>query len=177
MTDSDFLSCYRHPDRKTLLRCNQCERPICTQCAILTPTGYRCRECVQNQQKKFETAGISDFILSLFTGTGLSFLGSYLPSFLGFFTLFIAPLIGTGIGEVIRKLTGNRRSRNMFILAAIGVLAGSLPPLISKSIFFLVGVQQVSVGFYSILPLIWQLAYTILVTSSIYYRLTGIKIG
>ena len=22
--------CYNHPDRETMLRCNRCERPICT---------------------------------------------------------------------------------------------------------------------------------------------------
>ena len=47
MTDDTNLFCYVHPDRETLLRCNNCERPICTQCAVLTPTGYRCKECIQ----------------------------------------------------------------------------------------------------------------------------------
>jgi len=177
MADSDFLACYKHPDRRTLLRCNQCERPICTQCAIITPTGYRCKECIRDQQKKFETARTSDFFLSLVLGTGLSFLGSYLPSFIGFFTLLIAPLIGTGIGEVINKLTGNRRSRSMFILATSGVLVGCLPSIISKASLVFVGVQQGSINFYPILPLIWQLVFALLVTSSVYYRLTGIKIG
>ena len=32
-------TCYNHPTRATLLRCNNCERPICSSCAIRTPTG------------------------------------------------------------------------------------------------------------------------------------------
>jgi hypothetical protein len=39
------------PDRETYLRCNRCERHICTSCAVLTPTGYRCKNCVRGAQK------------------------------------------------------------------------------------------------------------------------------
>ena len=66
MTDENKLYCYVHPDRETLLRCNNCERPICTQCAVLTPTGYRCKECIRSQQKKFETAENSDLVIAPF---------------------------------------------------------------------------------------------------------------
>ena len=31
--------CKNHPDRETLLRCNKCGEPICTQCAVLTDVG------------------------------------------------------------------------------------------------------------------------------------------
>lgn len=37
--------CYRHPDRETLLHCGSCERPICTDCTVITPVGARCHEC------------------------------------------------------------------------------------------------------------------------------------
>jgi hypothetical protein len=46
MTET-VLHCYVHPNRETSLRCNNCDRPICAACAIRTPTGYRCRECVR----------------------------------------------------------------------------------------------------------------------------------
>lgn len=39
------LRCYRHPGREATLRCSNCERPICTDCARDTPVGYRCPEC------------------------------------------------------------------------------------------------------------------------------------
>jgi membrane associated rhomboid family serine protease len=38
-------TCYRHPDRRTLVRCSNCDRPICTQCMIPAPVGQRCPEC------------------------------------------------------------------------------------------------------------------------------------
>ena len=61
MTESTTLYCYVHPTRETSLRCNNCERPICAQCAVRTPTGYRCKECVRERQKTFETAEWYDF--------------------------------------------------------------------------------------------------------------------
>jgi membrane associated rhomboid family serine protease len=38
-------TCYRHPDRPTLVRCARCERPICTDCMIPAPVGIQCPEC------------------------------------------------------------------------------------------------------------------------------------
>ena len=39
MTETTTLYCYVHPNRETALRCNHCNRPICADCAIRTPTG------------------------------------------------------------------------------------------------------------------------------------------
>src|SRR6266700_3112765 len=54
-TDTDTLYCANHPTVATSLRCNKCNKPICHKCAVLTPVGYRCRECVRGQQQVFET--------------------------------------------------------------------------------------------------------------------------
>src|SRR5690606_10430831 len=48
--ETDTLYCTVHPTRATLLRCNRCGRPMCTDCAVQHPVGLRCRECV-NQTK------------------------------------------------------------------------------------------------------------------------------
>jgi membrane associated rhomboid family serine protease len=34
--------CYRHPDRRTGLRCSRCDRPICGECANPAPVGQLC---------------------------------------------------------------------------------------------------------------------------------------
>ena len=85
MTDPEPLYCYVHPDRETMLRCNNCERPICSSCAVLTPIGYRCKECVRGQQKAFETAQTADYILTPIVAAGLSLLGSLCHSIVGIF--------------------------------------------------------------------------------------------
>jgi membrane associated rhomboid family serine protease len=35
-------TCYRHPDRRTGLRCSRCDRPICGECANPAPVGQLC---------------------------------------------------------------------------------------------------------------------------------------
>ena len=81
---SEALFCYNHPNRETLLRCNKCDRPICTECAILTPTGYSCKECVRSHQKKFETAQWLDYPAAILIAGAASFFGSYVSSVLCF---------------------------------------------------------------------------------------------
>ncbi len=35
-------TCYRHPDRETLVRCMRCDRPICTECMRPAAVGFLC---------------------------------------------------------------------------------------------------------------------------------------
>lgn len=44
---TDLQSCYRHPDRPTLLACSDCGRPVCPACSIDAPVGQKCRECAK----------------------------------------------------------------------------------------------------------------------------------
>jgi len=43
------------PEETPTLRCNRCNKPITPEEAVLTPTGYRCRDCVNSQLKVFDT--------------------------------------------------------------------------------------------------------------------------
>jgi len=158
----DTTYCANHPAIATSLRCNRCEKLICSRCAVLTPTGYRCKDCLNNQQKTFDTALGLAFGLASF----ISFLGSLfirlLP--LAFLTILVAPLIGSLIGEVIRRITGKRRSRRLFTTVAVATALGALPMFLLQ----LVGFGLISV--------IWQGVYLFLASSSAYYRLSGITL-
>jgi hypothetical protein len=173
MTEPSYsrLVCYNHPDRETYLRCNRCNRPICTECAVLTPTGYRCKECVRGQQKVFETAQSLDPVIGFVVALVLSFIGSYIARIMGFFFVFIAPIIGLGITAVIRYAVKRRRSRLLFQVSTAGAVLGSLP-------FLLIGlIGLLSGGFgLSILGLVWQGLYTFLIGTTVFYRLSGIQI-
>jgi len=175
MSDTEpILYCANHPNTETTLRCSRCEKPICAKCAVLTPTGYRCKECVRGQQKVFNTALWYDYLSAFIVGSLLSYLGSRIVPALGFFTIFIAPIAGVIIAEVIRFLIRRRRSKQLFQLTAAATALGSLPLLL------LIAISTLSLmsrgGFGLLLSLVWQGLYTFTVTSTVYYRLAGINV-
>ncbi len=163
--------CTNHPNRETLLRCNRCERPICTQCAVLTETGYRCKDCLRGQQKVFENAQWVDYPLALAVAGLLGFLGSLLASVFGFFTIFVAPVAGVLIAEAVRAVTRKRRARMLYNAATLAAAAGgAILPLISLLAMLIGG------GGFAWLGLVWQVVYVFLMTSTVFYRLTGIQV-
>ncbi len=167
------LTCANHPGRETMLRCNRCEKPICAQCAVLTPTGYRCKECLKTQQKAFDTAQWFDYPLAFITAGLIAFFGSFIIPFVGFFTILIAPIVGVLISEAVRLVIRKRRSRLLFQVAAAGAVAGALLPLLPTLIVILLTGGG---GFSSLWGLLWRGLYIFLVASSLYYRLIGIQI-
>jgi hypothetical protein len=173
---SSTLYCYNHPSQETMLRCNKCERPICGECAVLTPTGYRCKECVRGQQKRFENAHSLDYVLGLIVAGALSLAGSFIPAILSFFTIFVAPIIGVIIVAVVQRVIKHRRSQSLFIIVAGAAALGSLPLLILQILSIFNVASFFGFGASGWLGLIWQGLYTFLVTTTVYYRMTGIQL-
>lgn len=171
---SQHMYCYAHPKRETLLRCNRCERPICQSCAILTPTGYRCKECVRGQQKSFDTARWWDYPLAILTAGILSYVGSLIVGVFGFFTILLAPVAGMIIVEAVRFVVRRRRSRTLTLLVAGAALLGGLvTPLIG---IVLTLVFSGSGQGLAILGYLWPAVYAAIVTSTVYYRMKGIRL-
>lgn len=169
---TETLYCYVHPNRETALRCNNCNRPICVSCAVRTPTGYRCRECVRGQLKTFDTSEWYDYILGFVVAAFLSGIASFLVTLIGgigFFGWFLiaagAPTAAVAIAEGVRLVTGRRRSRPLFITVAVGVVLGALPTILFQIIF--------SGNFFGIL---FQVIYLVLAVPVVYSRLSGIQL-
>jgi MFS family permease len=171
MTESNGnkLYCTWHPDRETYLRCNRCEKPMCTECAIKTPTGYRCKECVRGQQKIFETAISQDYIFGILIALALGYIGGLISTRIGFFVIFLAPFAGGIIAEAVRKVIQRRRSKRLFQAVTAAAVVGALfsaSPLLLALLF----------GSVNLFGIIWMLVYIVLMTSALYYRLAGIQI-
>ena len=183
MTNADNLFCYVHPNRPTTLRCNRCERPICAQCAILTPTGYRCKECVKSQQKVFDTAVWTDYIVAFIVAVIASGIASVLVMvvssfFFGIFVLFIAPGAGAVIGNVILRFIKNRRSRLLFTTAAVGIVVGGIPALLIYTLPAILMIFSGSLqGLGVLLPAIWQVVYLVMAVPAAYTQISRIRIG
>jgi hypothetical protein len=171
----DTNVCYVHPDRETYLRCNRCERPMCTACAVLTPTGYRCKNCVRGGQKAFETTQLSDYPIAVIIAAAISLVGSGATTVMGFFTIFLAPVFGVLIAGTVRWAVRKRRSPLLYKMAAGGALLGALPLLLIRLMGVLFSLLEGGsmAGLFGVL---WPGLYAFLVVSTVYYRLSGIQI-
>ncbi len=173
MTESTTgtLYCYVHPNRETSLRCNNCDRPICASCAVRTPTGYRCRECVKGQQKVFNTSEWYDYVSGFIVAALLSAVAAFLVTliggigFIGWFLIVLgAPTGAVVIAEGVRLVTGRRRSRPLFITIAAGVVLGALPVILF---------QIITMNLFGIL---FQVIYLVIAVPVVYSRLSGIQL-
>lgn len=177
-TTPEILYCANHPDRETSLRCNKCNKPICVKCAVRTPIGYRCQECVSQQQQIFETALWYDYLTAVVVAAILSGIAGVITTALGFFVIFLAPIAGGVIAEVIFRAVSKRRSRYLPGAAAAGVVIGGLPlcglPGLGL-LFSLLGAGSFDLRL--LLALVWPSLYIFLAASTLYYRLRGIRIG
>ena len=168
---TETLFCYVHPTRETSLRCNNCERPICASCAVRTPTGYRCKECVRNRQKMFDTSEWYDFVVGFLIAAVLSGIAAFLVTLIGgigFFGYFLiaagAPTAGVIISEAVRAATRKRRSRPLFITVAVAVVLGAVPVILFQVLTM------------NLFGLLFQAIYLFIVTPLVYTRLSGIQL-
>lgn len=130
--DDNALFCANHPTVETMLRCNRCNKPICTRCAVQTPVGYRCKECVGRQQAVFYTGGVLDYVIAGAISVVLGGVASYLMTLLGawFFALILGPVAGIGIAELVRLAVRRRRSKYLWLVVAAGMIAGAVPSML-----------------------------------------------
>ena len=171
MSQNTITYCANHPKVETSLRCNHCEKLICAKCAVKMPTGYRCRECIKNALKIFDTAEWYDYPFGFLVAAFLSILASFLLSllgFIGFFGWFIvfaaAPTAGLVIAEAIRTAIRRHRSNALYMTIFIGLVLGALPITIANLIVF------------NLSGLIIQGIYLVLVVPTVYSRLSGLQL-
>ncbi len=176
------MTCYKHPDRETLLRCNRCDRPICMDCAVQTPTGYRCKDCIRELQKRFDTSLSRDYLIAGFIAAILGFLGSFLlmevRMLSGIFSLLIGPLVGTGIVSLVRVATQKRRSTTLtkttVIAAGIGGALPLLPTILALLSALLLGDFGLLISI--LLQAGWGIAYVVLLCGTILSNMKGFSI-
>jgi len=163
-TDTPVHVCYRHPQVETGLRCNRCNKFICAKCAVRTPVGFRCPDCIREQEDKYYSGGNVDYVIAAVIAFPLSLiiagLFTTILSGFGLFMLiiafFVAPLLAGIIAEAVRWGVRKRRSRYLrhvvvgcFVLATlpfliIGFASGGFFGLIAPGMLLFLGVTTIS---------------------------------
>jgi hypothetical protein len=135
IASDEVLYCVNHPDTETSLRCNRCGKPVCVRCVELTEVGYRCKECIREQQNAFFTAVSTDYLVValvsfLMAAVAAPIIGLLFGIFGLFFGVIIAVFLGPAVGGVaatiIRRSVGRRRGRYLGVVAVVAIILGML---------------------------------------------------
>jgi hypothetical protein len=125
----ELTYCEVHPDRETSLRCNKCGRYMCPDCAVQTPVGYRCRQCVRQHEDKFFRGTQTDDVKIFAVCAGLMLVGGAIMSAIGF-GLFLALIVGFPVGgavsEMALRVVQRRRGRYSGEIGAVGAVIGGI---------------------------------------------------
>jgi len=167
------LYCVNHPKTETYLRCNRCGKPICVRCAVRTPVGYRCRDCVNAQQRIF----YADFrtvhyLIAAVIALPLATVAGWLIPSLGWYAIVLGPLAGAGIAEAARWAIRQRRGPYTWLVVCGCIIVGALPWLL-----LLFGSIVISMGTGTgyiagrLMGLVWNVVYLVTATSAAYVRL------
>jgi len=176
LTD-ERLYCVNHPKTETRLRCNKCGDPICIRCAVRTPVGYRCPACVNAQQRTFY-AGFkrSYYLIAALVALPLSLVAGWLIPRLGWYTIFLGPVVGGGIAEAARWAVRGKRGEYTWLVVCGSIVLGALPTLL-LSLLSLVGlaagIPGVLVG--GLIRLLWLGVYAVTAVGAAYARLRAGK--
>jgi len=175
----DVLHCVNHPEIETRLRCNKCGKPICSKCAVRTPVGYRCRDCINQQQRVFYADFRSGhYLVAAAVALPLSLVAGWLVPRLGWYAIFLGPLIGGGIAEAARWAIQRRRGEYTWLIVCGCIVLGALPFLFLSLLPWLglaLGLSGYWVG--GIMRLLWNGVYLVTAVGAAYARLqTGKRV-
>jgi hypothetical protein len=170
------LYCVNHPKVETRLRCNKCGKPICSKCAVRTPVGYRCRECVNAQQQVFYAGfRLSDYVIVGVVALPLSLVAGWLVPQLGWYAVLLGPIVGGGIAEVARLAVRRKRGQYTWLVVCSSIVIGALPMVI-LSLFPVIALLTGAAGSGAYWPgllmrLLWVAVYLLTAAGAAYARL------
>lgn len=167
-THEPIETCRWHPKVETPLHCYQCDAPICTKCARRTPVGYICPDCYSGRKRRFEQSRPADYVVAAVVAVVGGGAASLL-SVLGWFVIFLSPLAGGLISEVVWRLVGRRYGQHLWWIVAGGILLGTAPILLGALLLGLGGLIEGSI--WGAVSLLWPVVHTVLAVGSAVARL------
>ena len=155
-------SCVNHPLRKTVLRCNKCERPVCRRFVGHTPVGYRCKRCIERHKDGVNPARWYDYCMAAMLPALMSASAGllFIPPLCFLFAL-LAPVVGRLSADLVRLATRRRRGRYLLWAAVVGIFLGSLAAFTSPLFLLLGGIVGAHDTGMLLLVLIWPSLYVV----------------
>lgn len=157
----------------TVLRCNRCNTPLTPKNAVLTPIGYRCKDCLRVQQRVFDRSKPFDPVIAFFISALIAFGGSWLVGSLGYIIILVATGLGLLIHNAVRLALRRRRGKRVSIAILFGAILGASPLLI-RQIIYITRPKMLFVDG-GIGGLVWYILYVGLVAASAYAHSTGAR--
>ncbi|MHB0937307.1 MAG: B-box zinc finger protein [Armatimonadota bacterium] len=139
-------TCAKHPKEITYLRCAACDTPICDRCAVLSPVGYKCRECGLSKQVSLYAPSTAQTVAAGLIALIAGALGGLVLGRIGFFGFWLAFIFGRFVGTMVLKATKEKSGAVMEIVCGIAVVAGGLGLRIVLAMQGLQGVSRWSLG-------------------------------
>ena len=121
------MNCYRHTKVETFVSCGGCGRPICPKCMISGPVGMRCRDCASLRSTSLYKIAPGRLILAIVGGLIVGAIGAQVVSMASFFSLFIAPIYGGIVAEVVLRASGHKRGTILEVVAVGSIVLGFVP--------------------------------------------------
>jgi hypothetical protein len=138
--------------------------------------GYRCRECVNAQQRTFYAGfGLSDYVIAGVVAFPLSMVAGWLVPQLGWYSILLGPIVGGGIAEAARWAIKRKRGEYTWLVVCGCIVVGTLPVLV-LTLLRLIGLMGGAPGLLAywaggIMRLVWVGVYLLTGAGAAYARL------
>lgn len=113
------------------------------KCVQRTPVGYRCNECLGIQRAGYYNATPLDNVVAFVVALVLGAVGAVAMSLfnLGLFSIiiaiFVGPVAGGIVSEIIRRIISKRRGRYLALVACSALVLGAVAVLFVPALPFL----------------------------------------
>lgn len=123
---SGQVPCSYHPHILTGLRCTRCGKPICPLDAVRTPVGLRCPDCAGVRSMGTIPTDSTVLVKSALGGIAVAIAVAILWRFAPGWQFYLSLALGFGVAETIANLSGNKRGRDLQLVALLAITIGFL---------------------------------------------------
>lgn len=124
----DAPTCARHPRRETRVACVECGTPICPDCMVSAPVGFKCPDCARQTRAARALGRPDQYVRATAFGVGAAGLAAVVLSQVfrfGLLSWIAAGVAGWLVAEAVRR--GARGSRaEPFRRLAIGLAVAAV---------------------------------------------------